>query len=272
MTLEDLKQARKDYGCSYRQIADLSGVPVSTVQKVFDGTTKTPRYQTLQALSEAIRTLTGEGQNSYFSEKTGKPHYVREQAQAYGSKKQGDYTIEDYFNLPDDQRAELIDGVFYDMAAPLVIHQGMLGELYIAFRNACAAHHIGQCKIFLAPCGVQLDMDERTVVEPDLFILCDPSKLKRRTIFGAPDFVLEILSPSTRRKDMFLKTQKYEEAGVREYWMVDIENRRIIVYVFADPACPVIYTFHDRVPISISEGSCEIDFKEIWAALKDLPL
>ena len=88
------------------------------------------------------------------------------------------------------------------------------------------------CIPLTAPVDVQLDRDEKTMLQPDVLILCDKRKLIRRCIYGAPDFVLEVLSPSTRSKDQIVKLKKYMEADCREYWIVDIENRRIVVYDF----------------------------------------
>ena len=85
---------------------------------------------------------------------------------------------------------------------------------------------------------------------------------------GAPDFVAEILSPSTRKKDLFLKLHKYQRAGVREYWIVDIEKERIITYFFEKDEIPVIYGFKDRIPVRIYNGELEIDFAEIESYLK----
>lgn len=186
----------------------------------------------------------------------------REPQTAYGTKRQGEYTVEDYFGLPEDQRAELIDGVFYDMASPLIRHQLAAGYIYGKFLEHVAAHR-GSCMPMIAPVGVQLDQDDKTMVEPDVLILCDRSKVRRRCVFGAPDFVLEVLSPSTRKKDMFLKLHKYQQAGVREYWMVDLDRRRVIVYDFTTDTGPVIYGFEDQVPVAVWGGACRIDFRAV---------
>ena len=84
---------------------------------------------------------------------------------------------------------------------------------------------------FCLPVDVQLDCDNRTMLQPDVFVTCNKDKLKKRNVYGAPDFVVEILSPSTRRKDMTIKKEKYKKAGVREYWMVDIDNEKIQQYI-----------------------------------------
>ena len=115
MTIEEMKRIKKEKGYSYSQIAHMSGVPVGTVQKIFGGETSSPRYDTLMALE------------SFFMGENGLPS-VGEEASAYRTHKmQGEYTVKDYYALPDDKRVELIDGVFYDMAAPTFVHQRIGG-------------------------------------------------------------------------------------------------------------------------------------------------
>lgn len=97
----------------------------------------------------------------------------------------------------------------------------------------------------------------------DILITCDRDKLHERVVYGAPDFVVEILSPSTRKKDVFLKLHKYENAGVREYWIVDPDKKRILVYDFNADEWPTIYSFQDKIPVRIFGGDCVIDFAEI---------
>ena len=117
---------------------------------------------------------------------------------------------------------------------------------------------------------VQLDCDNKTIVEPDVMIVCDRDKLYKNRIYGAPDFILEVLSKSTRRRDMVIKLQKYANAGVKEYWMVDIEGRRVFVYIFDEENYPVIYGFDSKVPVYIWGGQCEIDFSEVYNYIRFL--
>ena len=154
-------------------------------------------------------------------------------------KKQGEYTISDYYAIPEDVRAELIDGVIYDMAPPLSVHQLLSAKIH-GYLARYIEKKGGSCIPFFAPIGVQLDKDDKTIVEPDILIVCDRNQITRRGIYGAPDFVIEILSESTKKKDSYLKLMKYQNAGVREYWLVDPEKKKVIVYDFlgllaADP-------------------------------------
>ena len=188
---------------------------------------------------------------------------VHEPAPAY-RKKQGEYTLEDYLALPDEERVELIDGVLYDMAAPRTWHQAIGGFIYKLLLDHVLANG-GPCMPFMSPVDVQLDEDDRTVVQPDVLIVCSRERYRDGRIFGAPDFLVEVLSPSTRRKDMQLKLFKYGNAGVREYWIVDSEKKRVIVYDFEHEEAPAVYTFADKVPVLIWDGRCEIDFAQIWS-------
>ena len=150
------------------------------------------------------------------------------------------------------------------MAAPTFLHQLILSHLSIQFYD-CAEQHDMPCEVFQSPCDVRLDRDNYTVVQPDLLVICGPQDyLHMKRLEGAPDLAVEILSPSTRSKDMILKLYKYEKAGVREYWIVDPEHRTVTVHFFdTDVYDPVRYSFHDQIPVGISEGKCSIDFSRI---------
>ena len=177
-------------------------------------------------------------------------------------KRQGEYTLGDYYALPDDQRVEIIDGVIYDMAAPTSAHQRILAILTAMF-EAFVSGNEGNCQVFMAPCDVQLDRDERTMVQPDLMVICNRDQILMRGIFGAPDLVIEILSPSTREKDITIKTAKYCSAGVREYWIIDPDRQIVLVYLFASSRFPVYYTFGDTIPVFIWDGELKVDFSRI---------
>ena len=140
---------------------------------------------------------------------------IREASAPYFVKKQGDYTLEDYYAIPDDIRVELIDGVIYDMSAPTSVHQLLTGFLFTQFMNHVMKEK-GSCLPIVSPIDVQLDCDDRTMLQPDVVIVCDRKKVVHRCVYGAPDFVLEILSPSSRKKDSIIKLNKYMNAGVRE--------------------------------------------------------
>ena len=203
---------------------------------------------------------------------SGQPDLIRDPMAAYGNEGIGPYTVDDYMKLPEDVRVELIDGYFYNKASALPLHQQLLGQLHLQIYN-CIEKSGRACEVYLAPSDVQLDRDIYTMVQPDLYVICELQDSKQRAFQGAPDFVVEILSPSSRSHDMIRKYRKYRDAGVKEYWIVDPEKRKVIVFDFAagrdfDKAAGKEarrreYTFEDEIPIGISAGACTIDFAKI---------
>ena len=172
------------------------------------------------------------------------------------------YTIDDIMNLPEGQRAELIDGKIYDMAPPSPLHQEIAGELFAAIHSYLKSKH-GPCKPHLAPIGVFLSADENTnFVEPDLLVVCDPSKITKRGCEGAPDFIIEVVSPGSRRMDYNKKNALYSDSGVREYWIVDPAKERITVYHYEVDAAPAIFTFDQNVTVGIY-GDLQICLNEL---------
>ena len=163
------------------------------------------------------------------------------------------YTIEDIYALPDGQRAELIDGDLYMMSPPGMIHQKLVGELYAKIHSYIKSNR-GECEIFPAPFAVFLNADSHTYVEPDLSIICDKTKLDARGCNGAPDWVIEIVSPSSQRMDYLTKLMKYQNAGVREYWIVNPQTRIVQTYFFAGEEDSKQFLFDEDIPVGIYEG------------------
>ena len=170
------------------------------------------------------------------------------------------YTTADIYDLPEGQRAELIDGQIYFMAPPSRRHQKISMELSATIRDYIRSHN-GSCEVYSAPFAVFLSEDDRNYVEPDISVICDPNKLTDRGCTGAPDWIIEIVSPSSRRMDYFVKLFKYRSSGVREYWIVDPDKKQIIAYDFINDDMNQ-YTFADSVKVGIYEDLV-IDFAEI---------
>ena len=173
------------------------------------------------------------------------------------------YTEEDYYNLPENVRAELIDGQVYYMAAPSRIHQKILNFLNTEI-NIYIRSKDGSCEVYPAPFAVKLfEDDDKTVVEPDISVICDPNKLTDRGCTGAPDWIVEIVSPSTSSHDYIRKLNLYAKAGVKEYWIIDPRTEKVFVYhldqadVNADS-----YTFQDKIKVNIYDDLW-IDFAEL---------
>ena len=248
-TLEMLKEKKKQLKLTNQEIADLSGIPLGTVQKVLSGATKSPGSRTLAAIEKVL-----------YPADPASPELLKEST--------GPYTYADYAALPDDRRVELIDGWFYDMAAPRSKHQLIIGQLHLQFQ-ACAEGH-PDCMVWLSPLDVMLDGDDRTVVQPDLLVICDRSKMRKGRVFGAPDLVVEVISPGSRKMDYGRKTMKYLEAGVREYWIIDEKTGRVFVYRNEDSVELSMHTMRDEIPVGISGGKCRINMGKIQAILDEL--
>lgn len=163
------------------------------------------------------------------------------------------YTSEDYWNLPEEERAELINGKFYDMAPPSRIHQKLVSKLTALFNQYITDHH-GFCEVYPAPFAVNLDADDKDWVEPDISVICDPNKLTDRGCSGAPDLIFEIVSPASRKMDYSLKNMIYSQAGVREYWIVDPAKEKVVVYCYENDSDPCLYSFDADVPVGIYPG------------------
>lgn len=162
------------------------------------------------------------------------------------------YTIDDIYALPEGERAELIDGQIYDMAPPNMIHQRILGGLHGTIYNYIKSKK-GGCEVFPAPFAVFLNKDSRNYVEPDISVICDKDKLSEKGCSGAPDWVIEIVSPSTSRMDYGIKLFKYRTAGVREYWIVNPKTRMVNVFDFEHDKESDMYSFEDDIPVCIFE-------------------
>jgi len=290
VNVDEMIIKKKEYGFSYEYISEKSGVPISTVQKVFSKTTPTPRRETLEALNNAFKEYLesvgnfcvtqmesqGETHTGYLC--CGETEENSEISMACESEAEYNYgtsalakgyleekTVDDYMNLPEGTRVELIDGVFYDMAAPTTIHQSIAFEIGTELRQFIKSNK-GSCVPFVAPTDVQLDCDDKTMVQPDVMVICDRNKISKARIVGAPDLVIEVLSDSHWYNDMVIKCKKYKMAGVREYWIVIPSNHRVVVYNFERPSKdlePSEYTFTDKIPVGIWNGKCVVDFKEI---------
>ncbi|MCM3397871.1 Uma2 family endonuclease [Oceanobacillus profundus] len=180
------------------------------------------------------------------------------------------YTYNDYLSWPEDVRVEIIDGRLYMQAAPSRIHQEILSELHRQLAN----YLVGKaCKVYPAPFEVVLYLDEedkddsRNVFEPDITIVCDTSKLDDAGCKGAPNMVIEILSPSTGRKDKLEKFNKYEQAGVQEYWIVEPQEKMVSVFTLEESqnyGRPSLYSDEEEIQVSIFDD-LRIDLKTVFS-------
>ncbi|MCI8561429.1 MAG: Uma2 family endonuclease [Dorea sp.] len=170
------------------------------------------------------------------------------------------YTVADIEALPEGELAELIDGKMYMMGTPTTTHQRIIGFLHLKFGNYINGRK-GKCEVFLSPYGVYLNETDNYVI-PDLLVVCNKDKVDEKGCHGGPDLVVEIVSPSSKKMDYAIKLFKYRTYGVREYWIVDPEKRRIQVYDLEHDDMEE-YTFSDKVSVGIYDGDLEIDFSEM---------
>lgn len=268
MTLEEMKQIKKEKGYSLAQLSEYSGVPLGTLQKIFSGETESPRYATRQALEKAL--LDGEKGYDLPPASTYRVEEPGMNYGAFGAKQQGEFTLSDYYTMPEDRRVELIDGVIYDMSAPSFVHQHILGTFFVEVQNYISSKG-GKCLPMMSPVDVRLNGDDKTMVQPDLLILCDKSKIQKWGILGAPDFCLEITSASTGRKDYIKKLQKYIDAGVKEYWIIDPKRRVLVYYHWKDDYLPHMCPLQGRVGMALYDEELQIDLDKLADLIQEYP-
>lgn len=167
-------------------------------------------------------------------------------------KKEKIYTTDDIYALPDGKRAELIEGKIYYMAPPNTKHQTLVMDLSYQIKDYIKRNN-GECNVFPAPFAVFLNDNDRNYVEPDISVICDKNKITDKGCNGAPDWVIEIVSLSSRPMDYFTKLFKYRTSGVREYWIADPIKQRVTVYYFEKESVEE-YSFGSDIPVGIYEG------------------
>lgn len=170
-------------------------------------------------------------------------------------------TLDEYRALPDDMRVEVFEGIVYDMASLSRIHQALIANLittlytYIQKKN-------GDCQVFPAPFDVILSKNPLTIVQPDIMIVCDQEKLDEQCCNGAPDFIIEIASPSNAMDDYIRKSYYYKNAGVREYWIVNPRRKNITINYFEGGNVNIQYPFDSTIKVNIYDD-LYIDFSDI---------
>ena len=162
------------------------------------------------------------------------------------------YTLDDIYALLEGERAELIDGKIYYIAPPNTRHQTLVMDLSYQIKDYIKRNN-GECNVFPAPFAVFLNENDQNYVEPDISVICDKNKIMDKGCNGVPDWVIEIVSPSSKQMDYFKKLFKYGTAGVREYWVVDPERELVTIYNFEKDSMEE-YSFDVDIPVGIYEG------------------
>ncbi len=170
-------------------------------------------------------------------------------------------TLEQYEALPEEKRTEVFDGIAYDMASPSQVHQAISMQLSTVINNYILCKK-GSCSIFSAPFDVKLSDKPLTIVQPDIMVICDKSKLDGKRCNGAPDFIIEIVSPGNPTDDYIRKLYYYKNYGVREYWIVDPRRKTINVNYFEGNIVSVQYPFDSIIKVNIYEDLF-INFSDI---------
>lgn len=163
------------------------------------------------------------------------------------------YTVDDIYALPEGERAELVDGRIYYMASPTRNHQLIAVELITVINSYIKANG-GSCEPYIAPFAVFLNKNKLNYFEPDISVICDKYKLTDKGCNGAPDWIIEIVSPSSIRMDYSVKLFKYRTAGVREYWIINPMKKVVQTYVFEGEEDANMYFFGDEISVYIFDG------------------
>lgn len=287
-TLEEMKRIRRDFGLTYNDIhKGCKNVSISTIQKAFGGFAGNPRNDTLERLSIYFEKFVKDHASEMWDKMPRKVIYEPDEKNLFVAENgeyftrdnlafkvpyekifdRGGYTYDEYtkLELPEGMRVEVIDGYLYTMDAPNIRHQDIVMYICNVIFQFIRKNK-EKCRAMVSPVDVRLEYDkgDRTVVQPDILIVCDRGLVKDgKSVAGAPDFTLEVVSRHSRLKDMNVKMEKYRNSGVREYWIVDYYDNKIFKYDFAESDIPKVYTFADKVPMKIYDEKLIIDFVEL---------
>lgn len=265
--IEELRKRKKELGMTTEVLSSLSGVPVGTLNKILAGSTTSPRLSTMQALEEVLFPPEDAWQswNEYVRNALIEQGYTEGEVLHDGEpaewRKTGNSTYEDLELLPGDVRGELIDGEIFVINAASMTHQFIID--YFGDRvKEYIRDNKGKCVPCFSP-GAFLAEDDRNFLIPDFAVVCDPEKISNKGIDGGPDFVLEVLSPSTAYRDRTKKFSKYQAMGVREYWLIDPEKKQLTAYTLFGEGKTVLQPLSGKRGLAIFGGKPKIDLLEI---------
>lgn len=243
---ERLRVYRESRFMTQKELGECTGIDQADISKI-------ERAEVNPSLSTMARLIEGTGHSLQFAEE--KPRV------------QGEYRIWDVLNLPGDDYVELINGVMYVMGTPSLFHQYIISEIHMDF-GMYIREKMGDCMVLESPTGVRFEDDDFNYLLPDLLVVCDRSMLRKEGIMGAPDFILEVVSKSSKKNDTVRKLGIYSEKGVREYWVIDPEKECLIVYDLEHEQIPEFHFFNEVVPVRIYDGELKIDLSRF----KDAPV
>lgn len=291
MDINDLKRRKKNLKLTTAQLAYLAELPVGTVSKVMTGETKKPSYITIEKIDRALAHEEMIARLSeyklyleeYFKEHPDEDVDMKELENKYRSERglSNDpipfavpiSQIEDHGNLTavvdkratvsmlgeigEDRTVELLDGNIIINETPGIKHQTIVQNIGWTIQRFIDDNK-GKCKAFSVGVNVRISEDDYTLLIPDIVVVCDPDSIRDDGIWGAPDWVIEVVSRSTRHRDYKDKMYKYMSGGVREYWIVDPEKEKVTTYIEGEPMMAYIYNFEDEIPVYIYDGKLKI--------------
>ncbi len=287
--LNEIKNRKKKLKLTTAVVADRAGLPVSTVSKIMTGETKNPSYATIEKiervlaqeemyrrvyayfklLKEYIDGHTDETVDQIEFEKNYKREnnisflIVNSLQEKTGELTDGNVALDKKLNidflheLGEDKQIELINGHLIYNEAPNLKHQMIVQNLGRIIDDFIRSNN-GKCRMFNVGVNLYFEEDDNSLLIPDLVVLCDDSKLSEAGITGPSDWIIEVVSKSTRRVDYNEKLHKYMGTGVREYWIVDPEKERVTTYIEGEPMMAYIYGFDDEIPVYIYDGKLSI--------------
>ena len=247
--IDRILSLKQELGLSNENFARITGIPLPITEDIINGKIKDLCFEILDDIEEAMKRggPYPNDEDPFYD----MPNLLRDAPAAYDNSPAMQttrlYTVEDLTNLPEKMRVELIEGRLHYMSTPDITHQRISGELFYSIHQYIRSKG-GSCETLLPPLGVLIDKNIFNYLIPDLMVVCDPAKIRSHGIYGAPDWVIEIVSPSSRQADYIIKMQKYRSAGVCEYWIIDPDEKKVTVYDFVNlPDSPVTYTFDDTI-------------------------
>ena len=264
--LQEIKNRKKALKLTTAELADRAGLPVSTVSKIMTGETKNPSYVTIEKIESVIAheemcrrvyayfKLLKEYIDNHTDETVDQIEFEKKYGNLALDKK---LNIDFLHELGEDKQIELINGHLIYNEAPNIHHQMIVQNLGRIIDDFIRSNS-GKCRMFNVGVNLYFEEDDNSLLIPDLVVLCDDSKLSESGITGTPDWIIEVVSRSTRRVDYNEKMHKYMGTGVREYWIVDPEKERVTTYIEGEPMMAYIYGFDDEIPVYIYDGKLSI--------------
>jgi len=244
---ENLKLARKVRGYRQKEVAKMINMSNSTYC-LYESGDREPNLATIEKLAHSLYISIDELFGLY---DFGTENLIKEASEAYHTRPS--CKCSEYYELPDGEHAELINGELYYMGAPSRKHQELVGELYYALTSYIKSKK-GSCKVYSAPFAVKLSEEDNTIVQPDISVICDTDKLDDRGCNGSPNLIIEILSASNKKRDYIEKLKLYADHGVEEYWIIDPDTEKVIVYQLLNSnTLPNIYGFNNSIKVTIFE-------------------